>query len=599
MPTDAWITLAVLVVTFVLLAFDRMPVPAGLAAAVGTLLLIGVVDQDQALTGLASSAPVTIAALYVIAGAATVTGAVSPLIDRVLGAGAGNGSDRADRPRLFRLCAMAAGMSAVLPNTPLVALSAPRVVTWARRNGRPASRYLMPLSFAAVLGGVITVIGTSTNLVVSDLLRATGDDPLGVFEITAVGLPVALVGLVVLVVLAPVLLPDRRPITDTTSPTAGNASRYTVAVRVQADGPLVGRRVEEAGLRHLHGVFLAGIEVDGTIRPASPDTLLAGHETLYFVGDVTDVLDLDEIDGLASAERVHAIDAGDRPDSQLYEVVVSEGSDLVGNTLRNAGFRARYGAAVLAIRRHHDEVPGKLGTLPLRAGDVLLVLGSPEFARHGGASSDFSVVASRSEPPPVRRRGAGIVLVAIVAMVALAVAGVFTLMESALVAAAALVVTRVLSPAEARRSVNLNVVLTIAVSISLGTAVAASGLADEIARLLGAVGDPFGTWGQVLAVLLATIVLTELLSNTAAAALMFPVAVQTALAADLDPRSMAVVVLIGASCSFLSPIGYQTNLMVHSLGGYRFTDFARLGAPLTLSTIVVTTAVVPLVLPLR
>jgi di/tricarboxylate transporter len=599
MPTDAWITLAVLVVTFVLLAFDRMPVPAGLAAAVGTLLLIGVVDQDQALTGLASSAPVTIAALYVIAGAATVTGAVSPLIDRVLGAGAGNGSDRADRPRLFRLCAMAAGMSAVLPNTPLVALSAPRVVTWARRNGRPASRYLMPLSFAAVLGGVITVIGTSTNLVVSDLLRATGDDPLGVFEITAVGLPVALVGLVVLVVLAPVLLPDRRPITDTTSPTAGNASRYTVAVRVQADGPLVGRRVEEAGLRHLHGVFLAGIEVDGTIRPASPDTLLAGHETLYFVGDVTDVLDLDEIDGLASAERVHAIDAGDRPDSQLYEVVVSEGSDLVGNTLRNAGFRARYGAAVLAIRRHHDEVPGKLGTLPLRAGDVLLVLGSPEFARHGGASSDFSVVASRSEPPPVRRRGAGIVLVAIVAMVALAVGGVFTLMESALAAAVALVVTRVLSPAEARRSVNLNVVLTIAVSISLGTAVAASGLADEIARLLGAVGDPFGTWGQVLAVLLATIVLTELLSNTAAAALMFPVAVQTALAADLDPRSMAVVVLIGASCSFLSPIGYQTNLMVHSLGGYRFTDFARLGAPLTLSTIVVTTAVVPLVLPLR
>jgi di/tricarboxylate transporter len=599
MPTDAWITLAVLVVTFVLLAFDRMPVPAGLAAAVGTLLLIGVVDQDHALTGLASSAPVTIAALYVIAGAATVTGAVSPLIDRVLGAGAGTDSDRADRPRLFRLCAMAAGMSAVLPNTPLVALSAPRVVTWARRSGRPASRYLMPLSFAAVLGGVITVIGTSTNLVVSDLLRATGDDPLGVFEITAVGLPVALVGLVVLVVLAPVLLPDRRPITDTTSPTAGNASRYTVAVRVQADGPLVGRRVEEAGLRHLHGVFLAGIEVDGTIRPASPDTLLAGHETLYFVGDVTDVLDLDEIDGLASAERVHAIDAGDRPDSQLYEVVVSEGSDLVGNTLRNAGFRARYGAAVLAIRRHHDEVPGKLGTLPLRAGDVLLVLGSPEFARHGGASSDFSVVASRSEPPPVRRRGAGIVLVAIVAMVALAVGGVFTLMESALAAAVALVVTRVLSPAEARRSVNLNVVLTIAVSISLGTAVAASGLADEIARLLGAVGDPFGTWGQVLAVLLATIVLTELLSNTAAAALMFPVAVQTALAADLDPRSMAVVVLIGASCSFLSPIGYQTNLMVHSLGGYRFTDFARLGAPLTLSTIVVTTVVVPLVLPLR
>lgn len=600
MSVDAWITLVTLAATFAVLATDRIPVSAGMAAAVGVLLLTGVVDQDEALSGLSSSAPITIAALYVIAGAATATGAVTPLVDRLLGRGdrndPGGASGRTgDRSRLFRLCASAAGMSAVLPNTPLVALVAPRVVTWARRTGRPVSAYLMPLSFAAVLGGVITVIGTSTNLVISDLLRAGGDEPLGIFEITGVGLPVAVVGLFVLVALAPVLLRERRPTSSSSDP----ARRYTAAFRVLPDGPLVGRSVEDAGLRHLHGVFLAGIEHRGTTVPSTPDSVLAGDDTLYFVGDVTDVIDLDDIEGLESTERPHTIDAGDQPDSRLYEVVVSERSELAGTTLREVGFRARYGAAVLAIRRHDDDLPGKLGTLTLRPGDVLLVLGTPDFVHQWGASSDFSVVAGLAESPPARRHRAWLVLVAIVGMVGLAVTGVLTLMEASLAAAAALLVLRVISATEARRAVNLNVVLTIAASISLGAAVSISGLAAEIAQVLGAAGDPFGDTGRLVAVLVATMVLTELLSNNAAAALMFPVAVQTAIDAGLDPRSMAIVVLIGASCSFLSPIGYQTNLMVHSLGGYRFTDFTRLGAPLTLATIVVTPIVVQLVLPLR
>jgi di/tricarboxylate transporter len=596
--TDAWITLVVLIFTFGVLAFDRLPTAAAMGAAVGVLLLADVVDQGEALSGLSSSAPITIAALYVLAGAATVTGALSPLIDRVLsGSPTRKGSSDAQqgRARLGRLAAVSGALSAVLPNTPLVALTAPRVVTWCRRSGVSASPYLIPLSYAAVFGGVVTVIGTSTNLVVSDLLVAQGGDPLGVFEITGVGLPVAAVGITVLVLTAPRLLRNRRG----DGPDGVVAAQpYTIALRVDAGGPLVGQTVDAAGLRHLHGVFLAGVERAGNVVPARPGTVLGAGDICYFAGDVVDVVDLLEIGGLSSAEDAHLVGAGDRPDAGLFEAVVSERSELAGGTLSEVGFRARYDAAVLAIRRHDDDLPGKLGSVVLRPGDVLLVLATPEFERQWRGHGDFSVIASLDAPPPARRARAGAVIAAIVVMIAAVVTNVLDLMEASLLAAVVLIATQVISVTEARRAVNLNVVLTIAMSISLGVAVSVSGLAAEMATVLGDLGDPFGDVGRLVAVLVATMILTELLSNNAAAALMLPVALATAAEGGLDPRSMAIVVLIGASCSFLSPIGYQTNLMVYGLGGYKFRDFTIVGAPLSLVTLIVTPIAVPLVLGL-
>jgi di/tricarboxylate transporter len=588
---DSWITLVVLIVTFLALATERISAVAGMGAAVGTLLLTGVVDQQEALSGLSSTAPITIAALYILAGAAAVTGALNPVIDSLM---AGGSSGR-ERSRLARLCLTTTALSSVLPNTPLVALAAPRVVTWCRRGGVSPSTYLMPLSYAAVLGGVVTVIGTSTNLVVSDLLVAAGGEPLGVFEITSVGLPVAAVGVLVLIVTAPRLLGKRGGREETQ---ALVEHPYTLAMRVVPDGAIAGRTVHDAGLRSLQGVFLAGVERAGGLVTARPETVLGPGDVCYFAGDVDDVVDLLETPGLQSAEQPHVAGAGDRPDAGLYEVVISEQSELAGSTMRDVGFRARYDAAVLAIKRHDDELPGKLGTVTLRPGDVLLVLATPEFERQWRGHRDFSVIASRSTSPPVRSARGWVVLTAIVGMIALTVTNVLDLMEASLLAAVALIVLRVISVNEARRAVNLNVVLTIALSVSLGTAVAVSGLAGQIATVLGRLGDPFGDIGSLVAILAATMLLTELLSNNAAAAVMLPVATALSLENGLDPRSMAIVVLIGASCSFLSPIGYQTNLMVYSLGGYRFADFTRLGAPLTLVTLILTPIVVPLAIGL-
>lgn len=580
MSTDSWVTLVVLIVTGVVLVRDRFPAVTVLGGAVAALLFAGVIDQDVALSGFSASAPATIAALYVVAGAVTLTGALNVVVDRLLGQGS-----------LFRLVSGTAAISAFVPNTPLVAMTAPRLVRSCQRRGVSASRYLMPLSFASLLGGTITLIGTSTNLVVSDLLEQAGEEPLGMFEITAVGLPVAIAGVAMLVTVGTRLLPDR---VSATANVNRRAREFQMAARVDRDGPLHGRTVGESGLRGLDGAFLALIErpgADGTVTTitASSDTVLDADDVCCFVGDSARMIDLHEIAGLTSLERSQ-LAVAEGPGTQVFEAVVSPGSRLIGATLQSAEFRTRYGGAVMAVHRADGELTGQLGRLQLRAGDVLLVLASSSFAIRWRGDADFSLVAALDDPPPARRHRAWLPVAAAAAMIVAAATGWLTLFEAALAAAVIVVAGGVMSAREAWRSININVVLTMAVAISLGGAVSASGLAAEIASLLGSDGVlRAGDAGLIAAVILITIALTELVTNTAAAALMVPVGLSAAAEAGVDPRSIAIAVLIGASCSFLSPIGYQTNLMVYGLGGYKFTDFARVGFPLTVTTIIAAT----------
>jgi di/tricarboxylate transporter len=585
MSTDSWITVGVLLVTGIVLVRDRFPAVMVLGAAVAALLFAGVIDQSIALSGFSSGAPATIAALYVVAGAVTLTGALNVVVDRLLGQGS-----------LLRLASGTAAISAFVPNTPLVAMTAPRLVRSCQRRGVSASRYLMPLSFASLLGGTITLIGTSTNLVVSDLLVQAGEEPLGMFEITVVGLPVAIAGVIVLVTIGSRLLPDR---VSATADVDRRAREFQMAAKVDRDGPLDGRTVADSGMRGLEGAFLALIErrsADGSTATitASSDTVLEADDVCCFVGDSARMIDLHEIPGLTSLERSQ-LAVAEGPGTQVFEAVVSPGSRLIGATLQSAEFRTRYGGAVMAVHRADGELTGQLGRLQLRAGDVLLVLASSSFATRWRGDADFSLVAALDDPPPARRRRAWLPVVAAVAMIVVAAADWLTLFEAALAAAIVVVAGGVLSAREAWRAVNVNVVLTMAVAISLGGAVSASGLATEIASVLGSDGAVRGGYvGLIAAVIIVTILLTELVTNTAAAALMVPIGLSAAAEAGADPRAITIAVLIGASCSFLSPIGYQTNLMVFGLGGYKFTDFARVGFPITLSTVITGTAMTSL-----
>ncbi|MBT5275176.1 SLC13 family permease [Ilumatobacter sp.] len=586
MTLDAWIALVVILSCVVVLIVDRLAPVVVLGGAVVSLMFANVIDSEIALSGLASPAPATIGALYILAGAVTATGTFSRVFDRLLDR---NGS-------IVMLAAVTAAASSVVPNTPLVAMFAPRVVRWSQLNGVSASRFLLPLSFASVLGGVITLIGTSTNLVVSDLLSRSGEEPLGVLEITVVGLPVAVVGVGVLSTIGMRLLPERAA---ALSDVDRRGREFQLAARVTAGGPIAGRTIAESGLRNLDGAFLALVERPDLERrsttslAASPHTRLEVGDVCCFVGDVARMIDLHDIEGLTMLEEQH-VTAAQGPDARVFEAVVAPGSVLVGGSLKSVGFRASYGAAVMAIHRADGDVGGQLGQVTLRAGDVLLVLADESFASRWRGHADFSLVAALEEQPPARRDRSTLVILATAGLVVAAVTGFLDLFEAALASAIVVVAGRAISLGQAWRSININVVATMAAAISLGAAVSESGLAAEIAGAVErANGLGLGDAGHVIMVMLATIALTELLTNTAAAALMVPISLSIAADANVEPRMLTVAVLIGASCSFLSPVGYQTNLMVFGLGGYRFTDFTRVGAPLTLTTLLISTAMIP------
>ena len=574
MEADAVITLVVLVLTLGTLIADRFP-PAGVVLAATVALLIGnVITASEAFSGFSNPAPLTVAALFVVAAGAQRTGLLSAPLAKLLGKPAGKGVAHA------RLLVPTALSSAVLNNTPLVAILIPDVLAWCRRNSRNGSRYLLPLSYASILGGTLTLLGTSTNLVVSGLLEETGAEPLGIFEFAKIGLPVALVGMFVLFAVSIPLIPNRKAAADQDD---DEARAFLVEMRVSGDKSMHGQTVSSAGLRSLDGVYLAQLRrAHQSIVPVGPEEILAEGDILTFAGQVDNVLDLERMPGLNSVieSQVDSIDAVDRG---LFEVVIGRMSAVAGMTLRESDFRARYGAAVLAIHRSGQRLDEKLGDVRLRHGDTLILVAGDSFRRRYGQSREFLVVAELDAPAPVASANAPVVAGIIVGFVALAATGVLSTLEAALVAAGAMVGSRVMTFGDAKRSVDLDVILLIAAAFGLGAAVETSGLAASIADSFTGAFASFGTFGLVLGLVLATSVLTEIVTNNAAAVVVFPIALAVAEPAGVDPRLMAMALAIAASTSFLSPVGYQTNTMVYGPGGYRFADYIKAGLPLSIS----------------
>ena len=585
---DAWVTVVVTVGALVLLARTSYSPAVVIFGATVTLLALGVIDTGQALSGFSNPAPFTVAALYVVASAVQRTGALSPIVKRALG-----DSGWVRRP-LLRVLPPTALASAFLNNTPIVAMLIPQISSWASRRRVPVSKLLMPLSFAALLGGMTTLIGTSTNLVVAGQMIEFGLEPLGFFEIGAVGAPIAVVGIVLIIALAPRVLRTRR---SAMAALKEKARRFTMEMVVTPGGPVDGKSVEQARLRHLSGVFLTSIDRGDTIiAPVSPETVLRGGNRLRFVGQIGTIVDLQTTRGLEPAAMEHVLDL-DSPQVSYYEVVLGSQFPGIGQTLAQFGFRQRYQAAVLAIHRAGALVEGKLGSVPLRVGDTLLVVADPGFGARWYDKADFLLVAGMGgSPPPVTSRS-WLPLAVLAGVVGLAATGVVDILVAALVGAVVLVAAGVLTPLEARRAVDIEVIVVIASAFGLAAAMESSGLAALVSGGLVDAFDWMGPRGVLLGVVLATLVLTEMITNNAAALLMFPIAVASAGAGGLDPRGAAIAVAISASASFLTPIGYQTNTMVYGPGGYRFGDYARLGLPQTLLVVIVLVALVPLIWP--
>jgi di/tricarboxylate transporter len=577
MGWQAWLTLAVVAGMLFVMARGLAHPAVAIVTAVIALLVAGVVDERAAFSGFANPAPITVAALYVLARAVEDTGALRPLVRAALGGGWG------PRASLLRLCLPSAAASAFLNNTPIVAMLISPVSEWAESRNVPPSRYLMPLSFAVILGGVVTTIGTSTNLLVSGLLQQSGRPPFGLFEITHVGLPLALVGVLVVSLLAPLVLPERQ------SPRRGLAAAqrdFVARMIVEPGGPLAGRSVESVGLRHLEGVFLVEIERQGEpIAPVAPTTLLHGGDHLLFVGQARVVADLHTLPGLTSAESPH-FESLDLPERHLVEAVVGAGSPLLGRTPKESGFRGRYQAAIVGLHREGQPVVAKLGEVRLRLGDTLLLLTDAAFRQRWRDRPDFLVITPLDGAAAPIATGQALWAGAVgLGVVVAAGSGLLPILHASLIGAVLLVATRTVSTQAARDAIEIEVLIVIAASFGLGAAIERSGLA---AALGGAIVEGFGALGWrwvLLGVVLATVLLDEFITNNASAALMFPIAMAAAQQVGAEPRTFAVAVAVAASLSFLTPIGYQTNTMVYGPAGYRFGDYWRLGAPLTIASI--------------
>ncbi|MBN2525832.1 MAG: SLC13 family permease [Deltaproteobacteria bacterium] len=582
---QGWLALFVVLATVVILIQEWLSPEVALSSAFGLLLASGVIDVNSAMDGFANHGVLTIAALFIVAQAVSESGGLTTGAIQVMG-------KSSSLIRVYaRMVFPVTAISAFLNNTPVVAIFVPVVRAWAERFNVSPSKLLIPLSYASILGGMCTLIGTSTNLVVSGMMKDHGAEPIGMFEITWIGLPAAVVGIVFLVFVAHRLLPNRE---DLTMRMAGEAREYLVEMVIQSNCGLIGQTVEEGGLRGLQGLYLVSVERDEKVfGPVAPDFALREKDKLRFTGLVSTIVDLQQIKGLVPAEEAELQQSSKRDprEIRLFEVVVATGSPLVGQGIRQAGFRYRYDAAIIAVHRSGQRIVSKIGDIILKAGDTLMLEAPQDFAQRWYNSTHFYLVSQIGDMGRVRHEQAGRVFLTIAAMILMPAFNILPMVISAFCAAVFLVVTRSISVASAARSINLPILVVIACALGIGKAIESTGLAHIAAAFLVNAVQDWGVVAPLLAVMVLTNVFTELVTNKASAAMFFPVAIATASEMGYgmespQMRAFQMCIALSAAASFATPLGYQTNLIVYGPGGYRYTDFLKVGIPMNLLTVV-------------
>lgn len=636
------IAFGVIVVVFATMLVRRnTPTEVLFCLALMVYVLFGLIDPKRAWVGFADPAVIAIAGLLVVSAALRSSGVLDAVGRRLLG------NVNTERGVMGRLAAVIVTCSAFLLNTAIVAMLMPLAIAWCRQRHVAPSRLLLPISYFAILGGTCTLVGTSTNFVVDGKLRSISSDVdellraeaqglapqqmsprakalasqyrldwikdqryqlrrMALTDISWIGVPCALAGVVLLLLFGRRLLPNRTELLDSLEE---QRREYLVEMLVTQGCGLIGKTVEEGGLRHLPGLFLIEIDRDGdVIGPVSPTDRIQENDRLVFTGVVATIVDLEKIPGLVPAADINYEIAPEKARSRaLVEVVLSPSSPLVGSTIRQANFRQRYGAAVVAVHRNGERLPTKIGDIELSAGDTLLLQTNQGFVRSFRNRPDFYLVSSVEDGEA--RRHDKMILASVLTLVLIAWLFLMPVLENMqapealrsppvaiITTALALIVTRCLSIADARRSIDLPMLITVGAAIGVGEAVAQCGAADLVAQWINfIVGDQ--PHRGLIVLFLLTVVFTEMISNVAVAAMMFYIAVGLACQLDVSPRPFIMAVTLGASLSFISPIGYQTNLMVMGPGGYRPIDYVRAGLPLGIVVGTIALILIPWVWP--
>ncbi|MGE3180263.1 MAG: SLC13 family permease [Phycisphaerae bacterium] len=589
MTLEAWLTIGVIVVAFVSLARNFGPPDLVLFGSAVVLAIVGVISPTQLLHGFGEPAVITVVALIIVSAALRETG----LIDRV-GHWAFSKTNT-EKSFFARLAGVTLSSSAFVNNTAVVAMMINIVADWCKRNGVSPSRLMMPLSFMTILGGMCTLIGTSTNLIVNGLLKEADHAPMKFLDLAWVGVPIAVGGTLLLYFICRGLVPERR---ETTEHRIDASREFLTDMRIEPECRLVGQTVEEAALRNLPGLFLIEIiRHERIIAPVGPDEILRAGDRLTFTGVISTIVDLERIPGFVPAGNDKTDDVA-RGRRRFCEAVVSSTSPLIGSTIRESNFRARYNAAVLAVHRGGTRLRGRIGDIEIEPGDTLLLQTGPHFDVAHRNNPDFYLVSGIEEMRPARHQFAlisGLLLLCLV--IVLSVFSNIPTVIPALTVAGLMVLLRCISATDARRAIPVNLVIAIAGALALGKAVDASGLATSLAHW---VANTVGAWGPhaaLAAIFLLTMFMTEIVTNNAAAALAFPLALKLADELQVDVLPFSFAITYAASASFLTPFGYQTNMMVYGPGGYRFTDFVRVGLPLSIFVGIVCVLLIPVVWP--
>lgn len=583
MDWHGWVALGLTVGVLAVLALTRLAPHVVLMAALALLSVTGILTAPEALAGFSNSGLITVGAMFAVAGGLHASGGIDLLVNKLLG------KPRTTRAALIRMFMPLVPLSAFLNNTPVVATMIPAVTAWCRKIGVAPSKLMIPLSYVSMVGGTLTLIGTSTNLVVDGQYQVlTGEAGFGIFSITKIGIPVALVACAFMILVMPRLLPDRSAV----KPFA-NVREFTVEVAVDPKGPLVGLTIEGAGLRGLERLYLVEITRGDTVLSAVPsEEVLQASDRLIFAGETEAVTDLLRINGLTASVGDGSVIMEDRAGRRLVEVVVSQYCATVGQTVRSSRFLDRYGAVVLALARNGERIEGNLGNIIIMPGDTLLLEARPAFVTRQRYNKDFLVVNDLDQETP-RHEKAWLSWAILLVAVGAAGVGVISMLNAALLAVGTMLVTGCLTVNQAEKSLDLPVLITIAASFALGAALQKTGvaayLAESIVALAG--GRP---WLLLVLVYLTVSLLTETITNNAAALIMVPLALAITEQAGLNPEPFMFAIMFAASASFATPVSYQTNLMVYGPGSYRFSDFVRAGIPMNL--VVGTTTLVVLLL---
>ena len=585
---QAWTTIAITVGLFLLNALTNLSAEVVFLGGMAVLFVSGILSEQDALAGFSNPGMITVAVLYIVVTGLTQTGGMNWVSQKVLGLPKGQNA------ALLRMMPPVMGMSAFLNNTPVVAMFIPVISDWSRKLRISPSKLMIPLSYAAIFGGICTLIGTSTNLVVNGLLIASTDLPgLKLFDLTVVGLPCAIAGMIYLYTTHPWTLPSREPVISESD----DVRQYTVEMVVPTDSPLSGKSIEQAGLRHLPGLYVVEIIRERQIIPAvSPKEILRDGDRLVFIGAIDSIIDLHRLRGLQPAtDEVFKLDTP-RSERCLIEAVVSNTCPMLGKTIREGKFRTQYKAVVLAVARNGERLAGKIGSIRLQAGDTLLLEANSNFVAQQRISKDFYLVNGIPDSEPLRHEKAPLAMIILALMVVLASFGFLSMLKAAILASAAMLLTGCCSSVRAFRNIEWSVLLVIGAALSIGKALETTGAAGAIATtLVQFSGD--NPWLALAVIYGVTNLLTEAITNNAAAALIFPIALALSQNLGVNFTPFAIAITIGASASFSTPIGYQTNLMVYGPGGYKFSDFMRVGIPLNILFWLITVTLTPIFYP--